>query len=68
MKNRPPNQPANPPQVWGYRSRFVEAERWPGYVALDIPVYRLRLWGNRAGQPVYLLQTAPVTCYRVVLN
>jgi hypothetical protein len=63
MKNQP-----QPPTLWGYRSRFIERERQPGYVALDIPVYRLRFWGNQNGQPVYLLQTAPVACYRVVLN
>lgn len=68
MKNQLPSPPLDKPTVWGYRSHAVLAERAPGYLALDYPVYRLRFWGNRDGQPLYLLQRKPVTCYRVVLN
>lgn len=68
MQSQLPNQPTTSATVWGYRSHAVEAERAPGYIALDYPVYRLRFWGRRDGQALYLLQRAPVTCYRVVLN
>lgn len=62
------NQTAGP-IAWGYRSREIEAERVAGaFVTLEIPVYRIRFWGRRAGQDLYLLQQSPVYTHRVVLN
>jgi hypothetical protein len=70
MKNQLPTPPASPegPTGWGYRSRYIETERRAGYVAFDIPVYRMRFWGKRNGQDLYLPQTAPVAVYSLVLN
>lgn len=59
MKNQLPTNPPAPdaPRAWGYRSRYFPQ----GHATLEIPVYRVMLWGA-------VMYQRPVNCYRVGLN